>query len=372
MLIAHSVWEQISDMSWITAGGGLVLILTFVALVLALASYRRCTSHEALVVHAKNRGLRAMVSRGGFVWPWQACTRLSLEPVRVEIPVCSSSSADNLRVNLSATALVAVGTEEHQLCAASMRLAKLRVETINQYAADVITGQIWTVISSLTIRDIVDDRETLVEHCRQSSAQALHELGLQLLSFSVADLSDDNGYIESIGQQAAAKMIYEAQRPMEEVQQESEWQAEDRETQQQFDRRRAEIQLEAEAITSAMFAEAQGYRKQLEEKAAGLKVMFETCGGVQAAQPWVLWDKLDALADDSAQTLAATLPRAATQAADATAVTESAEDLSGQAKNRRVRKSREPARVLAAPSATGNGATNGTGNANGNGNGNGK
>ena len=66
------------------------------------------------------------------------------------------------------------------------------------------------VIATMPIEDINTDREKLVDNITESLEVELSKVGLRLINVNIQDVTDESGYIDALGQQAAARAINDA------------------------------------------------------------------------------------------------------------------------------------------------------------------
>jgi flotillin len=186
----------------------------FTTIILLKSNYKRCSSNEVLVIFGKTRqGEAAKTVHGGaaFVWPlFQDYRYLCLEPIQIEIPLRGALSSENIRVNVPSVFTVAVGTEPDVMTNAAIRLLNLNTAEIRQQAEEIIFGQLRQVIASMPIKDINRDRDTFLQHIQGSVEPELRKIGLVLINVNITDITDESGYIDAIGQQAASQAIQQA------------------------------------------------------------------------------------------------------------------------------------------------------------------
>ncbi len=192
---------------------GVLLIL--VGMLFAVSRrYRRCPSDRILVVYGKvGGGKSAKCIHGGatFVWPLiQNHSYLELTPMPIEIPLKGALSRQNIRVNTPSTFTVGIATEPGVMENAAERLLGLSQESIRDLAKDIIFGQMRVVIATMSIEEINSDRDKLISNIASGVEVELKKVGLRLINVNIQDVTDESGYIEALGKEAASKAINEA------------------------------------------------------------------------------------------------------------------------------------------------------------------
>ncbi len=195
----------------------LIVILVFLAfgtLIFIASRYRRCPSDRILVVYGKVGGQKsANCFHGGacFVWPViQDYSYLSLTPIPIDIQLRGALSQQNIRVNTPSTFTVGISTEPGVMGNAAERLLGQTMEQIQELAKDIIFGQMRVVIATMPIEEINADRDKLIANIANGVEVELRKVGLRLINVNVQDITDESGYIDALGREAAARAINEA------------------------------------------------------------------------------------------------------------------------------------------------------------------
>ena len=193
----------------------IVGVVVFVMLVMAILNrYRRCPSDKILVVYGTtgDRGSAKCVHGGGtFVWPViQDYAYLSLTPIGIDANLTNALSRQNIRVDVPCRFTVGISTEPDSMLAAAERLLGLQSSQIQEMARDILFGQLRLVIATMSIEELNSDRDKFLEAITANVEVELKKIGLRLINVNVTDIKDESGYIEALGQEAAAKAINEA------------------------------------------------------------------------------------------------------------------------------------------------------------------
>lgn len=198
---------------WILPVLGFTLLLLLTVVFLA-SRYKRCPSDKILVVFGKvgaGQSARCIHGGGVLVLPLiQGSAFLSLTPMTISIPLQKALSMQNIRINVPSTFTVGIATEPEIMNAAAERLLNLAPSHIEEMAKEIIFGQLRLTVASLTIEQINQDRESFLEAIRKNVSPELNKIGLYLINVNITDITDESGYIDSIGKKAAAEAINQA------------------------------------------------------------------------------------------------------------------------------------------------------------------
>lgn len=197
-------------------GIGILFLLAFLALAAYFIPkfYRRCPSNKILVVYGKvgkQRSVRCYHGGGAIIWPLiQDSDYMDLTPKTIHIPLKGALSLQNIRINVPSTFTVAIGTRLEIMNNAAIRLLGLDLKEIELMAAEIIVGQLRVTVASLTIEEINQDRERFLEAIRNNIEPELQKIGLTLINVNITDITDESGYIDSIGRKAVATALNQA------------------------------------------------------------------------------------------------------------------------------------------------------------------
>ncbi|MBU0680302.1 MAG: flotillin family protein [Proteobacteria bacterium] len=190
------------------------LILAITTISFLASRYKRCPSDKILVVYGKvGAGQSANCIHGGgaLIWPLiQDYAYISLTPITISIPLQKALSLQNIRINVPSTFTVGISTEPEVMTSAAERLLHLSQNEIEEMAKEIIFGQLRLTVASLTIEQINQDRESFLESVRKNVSPELNKIGLFLINVNITDITDESGYIDSIGKKAASEAINQA------------------------------------------------------------------------------------------------------------------------------------------------------------------
>ena len=202
-----------------------IAVLFFSLLLVLLSRYRRCPSDKILVIYGKvgtnadgtTRSAKCIHGGAGFIWPVvQSYEYLDLTPMSINVDLTNALSHQNIRVDVPSRFMVGISTEPGIMQNAAERLLGLRLEEIQDLAKDIIFGQLRLVIATMDIEEINTDRDKFLEAVSANVEAELKKIGLRLINVNLTDITDESGYIEALGKEAAAKAINDAKKQVAE------------------------------------------------------------------------------------------------------------------------------------------------------------
>lgn len=202
-----------------------IALFLFTMLLVVLTRYRRCPSDKVLVIYGKvgtnkdgtTRSAKCIHGGAAFIWPViQSYQYLDLTPMSINVDLTNALSHQNIRVDVPSRFTVGISVEPGVMQNAAERLLGLRLNEIQELAKDIIFGQLRLVIATMDIEEINTDRDKFLEAVSHNVETELKKIGLRLINVNVTDITDESGYIEALGKEAAAKAINDAKKSVAE------------------------------------------------------------------------------------------------------------------------------------------------------------
>ncbi|MBR2987644.1 MAG: flotillin family protein [Clostridia bacterium] len=213
-------------------GSGIVIVLVVVVLALFslfmafLSRYKRCPSDKILVIYGSGLGKNADGTKrsskclhGGasLVWPViQAYRYLDLTPISISVDLKNALSRQNIRIDVPSRFTVGISTDPVIMQNAAERLLELSNNEIQELSRDIIFGQLRLIIATMEIEEINTDRDKFLEAVSRNVETELKKIGLRLINVNLTDITDESGYIDALGKEAAAKAINDAKKSVAE------------------------------------------------------------------------------------------------------------------------------------------------------------
>ena len=198
-----------------------IVVIIFSLLVFLIKRYKKCPSDKVMVIYGKvgsnkdgtTKSAKCIHGGAAFIWPViQAYEFLDLTPLSISVDLENALSRQNIRINVPSRFTVGISTEPGVMQNAAERLLGLRLQEIQELAKDIIFGQLRLVIATMDIEEINTDRDKFLEAVSRNVEGELKKIGLRLINVNVTDISDESGYIDALGKEAAAKAINDAKK----------------------------------------------------------------------------------------------------------------------------------------------------------------
>ncbi len=202
-----------------------IVLIVFSLLIFLMTRYKKCPSDKIMVIYGnvgKNKDGSARSSKcihGGaaFIKPvLEAYEFLDLTPISISVDLKNALSRQNIRIDVPSRFTVGISTEQGVMQNAAERLLGLKLSEIQELSKDIIFGQLRLIIATMDIEEINTDRDKFLEAVSRNVETELKKIGLRLINVNVTDISDESGYIEALGREAAAKAINDAKKSVAE------------------------------------------------------------------------------------------------------------------------------------------------------------
>ncbi len=173
--------------------------------VIVLSGRKRRMPDGNMVGYRLIRGGRAM--RVPLI---EKAARMSLETIPLDLSVMNAYSKGGIPLKVEAIANIKVDSSEPTFGNAVERFLGKSMGQIHEIAKDTLEGNLRGVLATLTPEEVNDDRLKFAGSLIEEADNDLKALGLQLDTLKIQNVSDDAGYLDSIGRRKTAEVLSHA------------------------------------------------------------------------------------------------------------------------------------------------------------------
>ncbi len=174
-----------------------------------------CSPNEVIIFSGRRRklagktiGFRLVQGGRGFRLPLlEVVDRLDLTNMIIEIRVHGAYSKGGIPLNVDGVANVKIASQEPTILNAIERLLGKNRAEIVAVARETLEGNLRGVLATLTPEEVNQDREKFAESLLQEAGHDLSKLGLELDTLKIQNVSDDKGYLDSLGRKQSATLL---------------------------------------------------------------------------------------------------------------------------------------------------------------------
>jgi flotillin len=199
----------------LVAAGLIVAVIAFA--VLFRSTWRVAEPNEALIVSGLGAGagpeaaFRIVVGKGTVVLPGLQTVRrlpLAIREAALEIAECVTSQG--IPVGVQGVVLFKVGDDMASISNAARRFLDMTDESINGQVHAVFEGHLRSIIGSLTVEEMINNRDRLRQETLDSSGDEMSRLGLVVDALQIREIVDPTGYIKNLAAPHAAEVTKQA------------------------------------------------------------------------------------------------------------------------------------------------------------------
>ncbi|HEX2172863.1 MAG TPA: SPFH domain-containing protein [Dehalococcoidia bacterium] len=190
----------------------IVAIVTLILIMWIIGSlFRRVGPNRALIVYGWG-GTRIVTGGGKVVWPlFQSYQELSLELMSFDVaPEQDLYTAQGVAVGVEAVAQIKVRSDPASIRTAAEQFLTKDPEERDGLIRLVMEGHLRGIVGLLTVEEIVKEPEMVAGRVRQTVADDLSKMGLEVVSFTIKKVMDEKDYINNMGRPDVARIRREA------------------------------------------------------------------------------------------------------------------------------------------------------------------
>ncbi len=204
-----------------------VFALFFVLLVLAFVyagRYKKVGPNEVLIISGRGsmvndpatgalirRSFRVVRGGGTFIWPVvERVDNLSLELMTIEVVIANVYTVMGVPVTLDGVAQVKVGSDDVSIVTAAEQFLSKSTQEIQNVALQTLEGHLRAIVGTMTVEEIYKDRDKFAQRVQEVSALDMKNMGRVIVSFTIKNIHDQQGYLDALGQARIAEVKRDA------------------------------------------------------------------------------------------------------------------------------------------------------------------
>jgi flotillin len=238
--------------------------------------YKVAEPNEALIISglrahsgpegdAAGLGFKIVVGKGAFTLPGlQKVRRLSLDIHEAELNL-ECVTTQGIRVGVKAVVIYKIADDFQSIANAARRFLA-QEDQMDVKVHNVFAGHLRSIVGTMTVEDMIRNRDALTRATRESSATEMQRLGLTIDSLQIQEIDDQSGYIDNLAAPEAARVAKEA-----------------RIAQAATDREATEREQEADALKVAALSASQIKQAESRAQAQQAEAEAEQAGPLAAA-----------------------------------------------------------------------------------------
>ncbi len=206
---------------------GAVILMVIVILVLIafmLSRYTKVGPNEVLVVSGvkrkvrdpdgsvHERGFRIVKGGGAYIWPvFEKVDVLSLELLTIDVQTPEVYTSKGVPVKVDGVAQTKVKGDDISIATAAEQFLGKNTDEIRNIATQTLEGHLRAILGTMTVEEIYQNRDAFASKVQEVAAGDMANMGLHIVSFTIRDIRDTQGYLDALGKPRIAQVKRDAQ-----------------------------------------------------------------------------------------------------------------------------------------------------------------
>ncbi|TMQ01734.1 MAG: flotillin family protein [Verrucomicrobia bacterium] len=212
-------------------GGALIPIVivvlgvgAFLLLWMVLSRYTKVGPNDVLIVSGRKhrfvdpdgtvraRGFRIVKGGGTFVYPIvEKVDVLSLELLTIDVQTPEVYTSKGVPVKVDGVAQIKVKGDDISIATAAEQFLSKGTDDIKNIAMQTLEGHLRAILGTMTVEEIYQNRDAFASKVQEVAAGDMANMGLGIVSFTIRDIRDTQGYLDALGKPRIAQVKRDAQ-----------------------------------------------------------------------------------------------------------------------------------------------------------------
>src|SRR4051794_35843135 len=214
---------EITNTALVIAGVAAVLLVFFMFIGIWASRYTKVGPNQVLVISgrrhriidpdgtARDIGFRIVKGGGVFVWPvYEKVDILSLELLTIDVQTPEVYTSKGVPVRVDGVAQIKVKGDDVSIATASEQFLSKTTDEIKNVATQTMEGHLRAILGTMTVEDIYQNRDAFASKVQEVAAGDMANMGLGIVSFTIRDIRDGQGYLEALGKPRIAQVKRDA------------------------------------------------------------------------------------------------------------------------------------------------------------------
>ncbi|XP_052220517.1 flotillin-1-like isoform X2 [Dreissena polymorpha] len=175
--------------------------------------FETCGPNEVMVVSGCCRGQSEYIPGGRvFVWPIiQKLQRMNLGMMTLTIESPMVYTKYGVAISVTGIAQVKIQGQSQEMLASACELFLGKNEAqVRKVAQETLEGHQRAIMGNMTVEEIYKDRKKFSKHVFDVASSDLVNMGICVVSYTLKDIRDEEGYLKSLGMARTAQVQRDA------------------------------------------------------------------------------------------------------------------------------------------------------------------
>ena len=226
-LTPHPLLAALSDFIGGAAIPIVIVVLAFIAVAIiwmVLSRYNKVGPNQVLVASGRKhrhvdpdgierkRGFRIVKGGGTFVYPFvEKVDFLSLELLTIDVQTPEVYTSKGVPVKVDGVAQIKIKGDDISIATAAEQFLSKSTDEIKSVAMQTLEGHLRAILGTMTVEEIYQNRDAFASKVQEVAAGDMANMGLGIVSFTIRDIRDTQGYLDALGKPRIAQVKRDAQ-----------------------------------------------------------------------------------------------------------------------------------------------------------------
>src|SRR6516162_10225451 len=209
--------------TWVIGGVAAFLFVFFMFIAIWASRYTKVGPNQVLVISGcKHRiadpdgsvrdvGFRIVKGGGVFVYPViEKVDILSLELLTIDVQTPEVYTSKGVPVLVDGVAQIKVKGDDISIGTAAEQFLSKGTDDIKNIATQTLEGHLRAILGTMTVEDIYQNRDAFASKVQEVAAGDMANMGLAIVSFTIRDIKDSQGYLDALGKPRIAQVKRDA------------------------------------------------------------------------------------------------------------------------------------------------------------------
>jgi flotillin len=215
---------DVSKYGWAVVAVVGFVVLVLVSMAIWASRYTKVGPNEVLVVSGRQykwadpdgtvqkRGFRIVKGGGTFVIPvLEKIDLLSLELLTIDVQTPEVYTSKGVPVKVDGVAQIKVKGDDVSIATSAEQFLSKGTEDIKNIAMQTLEGHLRAILGTMTVEEIYQNRDAFASKVQEVAAGDMANMGLGIVSFTIRDIRDTQGYLDALGKPRIAQVKRDAQ-----------------------------------------------------------------------------------------------------------------------------------------------------------------
>ncbi len=218
------MFAAISSVTTVIGASAAILFVIFLFVIVWASRYTKVGPNQVLVISGRKHrridpdgtsrevGFRVVKGGGVFVYPvLEKVDILSLELLTIDVTQQQDVyTSKGVPVRVDGVAQIKVKGDDVSISTAAEQFLSKGTEDIKSIATQTLEGHLRAILGTMTVEEIYQNRDAFASKVQEVAAGDMANMGLSIVSFTIRDIRDSQGYLDALGKPRIAQVKRDA------------------------------------------------------------------------------------------------------------------------------------------------------------------